>query len=184
MKRLAFTKIALLAIVLSGLVGCSETKFELMGPDIAKGDKVYSAMKAVDRDIWGVNNSAVMIVESERRMNCSPSYSEAPQQPGLPPQSERCPPGFIPAPCQPCPPRDHCQPQPCREVLVNTRMVNASNASSNGWAAGAFNGAVAGLFQAGGMIGGAAVLRPSNISARGGGGGSASSSSSSASASN
>jgi len=67
-------------------------------------------------------------------------------------------------------------------VFTGTHMVNFNNASSIGWANGAFQGAVGDAIIGGSMMGAACLLKPSRVSMRGGGASSASSSSAAAAA--
>lgn len=98
---------------------------------------------------------------------------------------------YVPAPQPPpccCPRCQQIVTRPtCEQTkvirLVNTRVINSNNQGGDGWANGAFKGAVGDALIGGSMMGAAAIIRPARFSVRGGGGGSASSSAAAAASS-
>jgi len=138
MKKILF-KIALMAIVSAGLLGCASQKFQVIDKPINIGDKSYTAIFAERTSPWHGNAVTVSLVESQRG---NPNLTQVQQQ----------------------------QVQP-NELLTQTHVVNNNNQGSTGWVNGAFQGAVGDAIMSGGMMGAAALIRPSRVSANGGSGG-------------
>lgn len=183
MKLARMSKIALLAIALTSLVGCASETFHQIDGGIKVGDKTYTALLAKDVDPWGVNVSSIVILGSENEdarpqpmMAAGPPQRPAPQQltaaPG--PRHHASPP---PDPRQP----QVASAQAPRPTLMNTQVVNVNNANCIGWANGAFQGAVGDAIMGASTMGAACLLKPPVF--KGGGASSSSSSSSAASAS-
>jgi len=147
MKKILF-KIALLTIISSSLVGCATQKFVKIDKPIDIGNKSYTALLTERVNPWGGNAISLNLVESQRNTN-QLQVQSTPQ----------------PAPTA----------QQPTELLTETHVVNSNNQGSIGLINGAFQGSVGDAIMGGGMMGAAALIRPSRVSANGGSGGQSSS---------
>ena len=201
MKNAVGLLVVVLATLMSSLVGCEKSEFGMIGNPQVDGDKVLTAWVAKDRDTWGVNNSTIMIRETERRdPRCEPRYDQRYDPRNDPRYESRSEPRYDPreryfvwvpderaVACErPAPPVYQCE----RPALPKSRAINFSNVGGNGVWTGFFEEGFAGLAQGAGTAVTGFGFRPSRISMRGGNatggsggsGGDASSASSSASA--